>query len=135
MKKSYYFIGILFLIVSFIFDKQISIFFTSYRNPILSSISIFIDGFKWYYLFGIVLLILLLRKEYKKLPSLVLSLILYLFIVNGLKILFSRERPFVNLKNELVETTNPYRSFPSGHATSMFVLLPFLNFFYGFGII
>lgn len=135
MKKKYYLIGIILLLISLIFDKQISIFFTSYRIDFLSSIAVFMDLFKWYYLFGIVLIIILIKKEYKKIPLLILSFGLYGLIVNGLKIVIGRERPFVELKNELVETTNPYRSFPSGHATSMFTLLPFLDFIYVFWLI
>ena len=59
---------------------------------------------------------------------LIISLGLYLILTNSLKSIFSRPRPFVELENELVQTVNPYRSFPSGHAAAMFTLLPFLSF-------
>lgn len=129
MKKIYVYISILVLLaISLIFDKQISLFFTGYRNNVFNSIAIFIDYISWYVLFSIAIIIVLLRKEYNKIMPLIISLGLYLILTNGLKIIFSRPRPFVGLENELVETTNPYRSFPSGHAAAMFTLLPFLNF-------
>ena len=129
MKKLYVYTAILILLViSFIFDRQISLFFTSYRNNVFNAIAIFIDYVAWYILFTLVIIIILLRKEYNKIMPLIISLGLYLILTNGLKIIFSRPRPFVELENELVQTVNPYRSFPSGHAAAMFTLLPFLSF-------
>jgi len=128
MKKSYYLIGLIALIISLIFDKQISIFFTSYRIDFLNSISIFFNNIKGYILFGIVFLILLLSKQKKKLLPLVLSLILYLGLTEIIKVTVARQRPFVELKNALVENANSYRSFPSGHATAVSTLIPFFKF-------
>ena len=128
MKKIYlYSILVLAIIVSFIFDKNISIFFTSYRTSILNSIAIFIDLVSWYVLFSVILLVMILSKNYNKILPLILSLFLYLVLTNGLKIIVSRERPFVDLKNELVQNLNPNRSFPSGHATAMFTLVNFMG--------
>ncbi|MEK6932483.1 MAG: phosphatase PAP2 family protein [Nanoarchaeota archaeon] len=128
MKKLYlYSILVLAVVISFIFDKNISIFFTSYRISILSSLAIFIDFVAWYVLFSIILMVIILSKNYKKILPLILSLFLYLILTNGLKIIISRERPFVELQNELVQTLNPDRSFPSGHATAMFTVLNFMD--------
>ena len=129
MKKLYfYLISLVILVISFIFDTQISVFFTSYRNDILTNIALFINYIEWYILFGLILLVILLRKEYKKIPALFISLILYLGITTLIKVIVARPRPYVNLDNSTVQSDNPYKSFPSGHATSMFTLLPFLTF-------
>ena len=129
MKKIYfYLISVIILIISFIFDAQISVFFTGYRSDILTSIALFINYIQWYILFGVILIVILLRKEYKKFPALFISLILYLVFTNLIKIVVARPRPYVNLNNSIIQSDNPYKSFPSGHATSMFTLLPFLTF-------
>ena len=128
MKKIYYYIiGIALFIVGLMFDKQISIFFTSYRTPILDNIAIFIDYLKWYILFSLVLIVVLISRDHKKIIPLALSFVLYFLIVNVLKMVVARPRPYVDLNNELVNVTNPYRSFPSGHATSVSLLIPFFN--------
>ena len=128
MKKIYYYlIGIALLLISFIFDKQTSLFFTSYRTEFLNAIAIFIDEVEWYVIFGIVLLIILINKRFKLILPLIISFILYYILTSGIKILVARPRPFVTLDNSLVYN-EPYRSFPSGHATAMFVSLPFLKF-------
>ena len=67
MKKIYlYSILVLAIIVSFIFDKNISIFFTSYRTSILNSIAIFIDLVSWYVLFSVILLFMILSVILQK---------------------------------------------------------------------
>ena len=129
MKKSYYYlIGIIVLITSLIFDKQISIFFTSYRIEFFNIIAIFINYVEWYILFALILSILLIRRDYKKIFPLIIALILYLGLTNLIKIITARPRPYVELDNALITDNNPNRSFPSGHAAAMFTLLPFLNF-------
>ena len=129
MKKIYYYlIGIIALMISLIFDKQISIFFTSYRIEFFNTIAIFINYVEWYMLFALVLTILLIKKDYKKIFPLILALILYLGLTNLIKIIVARPRPYVELNNALITDNNPKKSFPSGHATIMFTLLPFLNF-------
>ena len=116
------------LIISLIFDKQIYLFFTSYRITFLNSIAIFIHYIKWYMLFGLVLVVILIRKQYKNIIPLIASLILYVIFTEVLKIVVNRERPYAVLNNSLVQDVNPNKSFPSGHATAMFAFLPFLDF-------
>lgn len=128
MKKSYYFIGIIALIISLAFDRQISSFFTSYRIGFISSISIFFNDIPGYALFGIVFLILLISRQRKKLIPLILSFVLYLGLTELIKVAVARPRPFVELKNALVENVNQYKSFPSGHATAVSTLIPFFKF-------
>ena len=136
MKKIYYYlIGILALIISFIFDKQISLFFTSYRIEILNLIALFFDKIKGYTIFIIIFGILLIKRQNKKILPLLVSFILYLGLTNLIKITVARPRPFVNLENALVNNTDSYRSFPSGHATAVFTLLPFLDFIKVFWLI
>ncbi len=116
------------MILSFIFDKQISIFFTSYRASFLNTISIFINNISGYILFLIVFLILLFAKQKKKLVPLILSFISYLILTEIIKIIVARPRPFTELNNAFVLDNNPYKSFPSGHATAVSTLIPYFNF-------
>ena len=129
MKKIYYYlIGLIIFVISLMFDKKISIFFTSYSSGILDVVSLFINGISGYVLFGIVLIIFILSKQYKKIIPLLLAFVLYLGLTGLLKVIVARPRPFVELNNSIVDNVNPYRSFPSGHATSTFALIPFFNF-------
>ena len=128
MKKLYYFIGVFALIISLIFDRQISSFFTSYRTDFISSISIFFNNIPGYALFGAVFLILLVSRQKKKFIPLIISFVLYLGLTELIKVAVARPRPFVSLKNALVENVNQYKSFPSGHATAVSTLIPFFKF-------
>lgn len=128
MKRIYYAIGIMSLIISFIFDSQISLFFTSYNAEILNTISIFINGISGYVLFGFVLLFLLINKRKEKIFPLIISFLLYFGLAGILKIIVARPRPFIALDNYSAGDVNPYRSFPSGHATAVFTLIPFFDF-------
>ena len=129
MKKWYYYlIGLIAIIISFIFDKQISIFFISHRTSILDVISIFINGISGYILFGFILLIFIVTKQKKRLLPLIITFVLYLGLTSLLKIIVARPRPFVGLNNSLVENLNPNMSFPSGHAVSVFSLVRLMDF-------
>ena len=128
MKKIYYYIiGLIVFFTSLIFDKKISFFFTNYNSEILDVVSLLINNISGYVLFGIVLIILILGKQHKKIIPLLLVFILYLGLTSLLKLIVARPRPFVELGNSMLDN-NPYRSFPSGHATSTFALIPFFNF-------
>jgi len=103
MKKLYYYlIGLLALIISLLFDKQISLFFTNYRIDFLNVIAIFINNISGYVLFGVVFLILLITRKHKKLIPLIFTFISYLILTELIKIIVSRPRPFVELNNNLV---------------------------------
>ena len=115
-------------VISLIFDKEISIFFTSYNSGILNVISLFINDVSGYILFGIVFIILILIKQHKKIIPLLIAFVLYLGFVSLFKVIVARPRPFIGLNNSIVSDVNPYRSFPSGHATAVFTLIPFFNF-------
>jgi len=116
------------MIVSFFFDKDISVFFTSYRVSFLDAISIFINNISGYILFGFVFLVFLMAKQKKKLLPLTVTFLLYLGLTGIFKIMIARPRPFVELNNSIVENLNPEKSFPSGHATAVFSLVNFFNF-------
>ena len=129
MKRIYYYlIGILLMVISFIFDKSISLFFTSNRIHILDVISVFINNIEGYMIFGVILVILLIGKQKKKLIPLILTFVLYLGLTSLIKIIVARPRPFVELNNNIVNDVNPYKSFPSGHATTVFSIIPFFDF-------
>jgi len=116
------------MLISFMFDKEISVFFTSNRIEFLDLISVFINNISGYMIFGAVLLILLLAKQKKKLIPLIIAFVLYLGLTILLKIIIARPRPFVELDNSIVENVNQNKSFPSGHATAVFSIIPFFNF-------
>mgnify|MGYP001607989730 FL=1 len=116
------------MLISFIVDKQIFLFFTSYRIEFLNTVAIFINKITGYILFSIIFLIFLLTKQYKKLTPLVISFILYYGLTSLIKITVARPRPFVDFDRSLVINENSYRSFPSGHASAVSTLIPFFNF-------
>ena|SRR3989344_3679583 len=129
MKKwHYHIIGLIAMILSFMFDKKISIFFTSHRINFLDVISIFINGISGYILFGFILLIFIVAKQKKRLLPLIITFVLYLGLTGLLKIIVARPRPFVGLNNSLVDNLNQNRSFPSGHAVSVFSLVRLMDF-------
>ena len=129
MKKLYYYlIGIVLLILAFIFDNQILVFFTSIRIDFLNSSAIFINNIQGYTIFTLVLATLILTKQRSKIFPLILAFLIYLGLTELIKIVVARPRPFIELKNNLVSNINPYKSFPSGHATAVSTILPFLEF-------
>ena len=130
MKKLYYYlIGILLLILAFIFDNQILIFFTSIRLEFLNKIAIFINNIEGYMLFIFFLVILLLAKQKNKILPLLLAFLLYFTLTTLIKNIVLRPRPFTKFEfPQLVNNVNMNKSFPSGHATAVSSIIPFLNF-------
>ncbi len=130
MKKLYYYlIGIFLLIISFLFDKEILLFFIDIRMDFLDKIAIFIHNVQGYILFSLVLLILLLFKQKEKIIPLIISFIIYSILVVLIKNIVLRPRPFTEFNFEkLVEDVNADKSFPSGHATAASTIIPFFDF-------
>lgn len=123
MKKQYVLIAaLIFLILSFFFDKQILAVIQSLRHPFLDSFFstiLFIEKDFIFYPMIIVLTIsflFLLKRKQAILPFIISMGISALFSYL-LKISILRQRPFSTELN----------SFPSGHATIAFTPLPFLS--------
>ncbi|AJF62188.1 MAG: Membrane-associated phospholipid phosphatase [archaeon GW2011_AR20] len=130
MKKIYYYlIGILLLILAFVFDNKIVLFFTSFRADFLTNLALFIHDIEGYMLFAFILLILLLFKQKNKILPLILAFVLYTVLTLLLKNIILRPRPFEKLNFEIVgNEINLNKSFPSGHATAVSSVIPFFNF-------
>lgn len=130
MKKiNYYLIGLLILVLAFLFDDKILIFFIGIRINFLNSIATFIYNIEGYMLFAFMLFILLITKQKKKIIPLIVSFFLYFVITTLIKNIALRPRPFTKFNFPvLVNEINNMKSFPSGHATAASTLIPFFKF-------
>lgn len=133
-KKFFLPISLLFiLILAFIFDKLIVLFFAQLRQPTLLSILSFITS----PIFIFILLILLggyffLQKQQKKILPFGFNVLCTLVVGIILKFLFQRLRPYQEgiVEIALSSLTKTFQignfSFPSNHAAVVFCILPFL---------
>ncbi len=115
------------LIVSFYIDNFVLELIKTIRAGILDKTFIFIDKYLNYYVLAFIITLIPLLKNKERLRNLLKFWVSFLsagILVYVLKILIARPRPLLSLIEEL-----DY-SFPSGHATIMFALLPvFLSSF------
>ncbi len=128
MKKRYI-LGIFFLLllISFVVDKEITLFLNLLRTSIIHNFFILI-GFlsDWYFLLIIFSLLFLLKKKELLFPFWAS------FFITGLlaalsKYIIQRPRPFEVLNLGVTHTFSSWNSsFPSWHAASIFLILPFL---------
>ena len=121
MKKGIvYIIGGLLLVLSFIFDKQISAFFFLLRTPFLDKVIIpFEYVFHWAAVFVFISLLFYFTK--KKVLPFWLSFVIALAVSTGLKYLVWRVMPAAML----IDKATP--SFPSAHTTAAFTPLAFFK--------
>lgn len=119
MKKEGWILGILLLVVSFIFDSQILNFITSLRTDTVISFMMFITPIG--FLFIVLASYSFLLRNPKNLFLLALSVVITYVIGFILKLLIMRERPDLAL---LQESTY---SFPSNHAAIIFSTLPIMS--------
>jgi len=138
MKKRtllYFFLLIVLIALSFIYDNQIIIFFSSLRNTFLNS---FFAGFTFesQLLMFLFLTVLFLWKEHKRrwIIPLWLSLAFSELISNAIKFIVQRPRPFeagvvsaVEFVRSLIHGSINVFSFPSAHAMAAFSVLPVLD--------
>lgn len=119
MKKIWWYIaGFVLMIISFIFDRNISDFFMANRNGILFSFFSFVTHFgDWFIVFILIGLLIFCKVNKKTIVYSWIGLFIALVIVNVLKIIFLRERPF--------DIGTGY-SFPSAHSAAVFSIIPFL---------
>jgi len=123
MKKSVKVLAILFvlLIVSFYIDNFVINLIKTIRSGLLDKTFIFIGKYLNYYILAFVITLVPLLKEKERIRNLLKFWVSFLsagLVVYILKILIARPRPLLSLIEE-----SSY-SFPSGHATIMFALLP-----------
>jgi len=128
MKNKFYLIGLIVLIISLIFDKQIITFITNNRINSLNSFFILLEFINGYVILAFTLIILLIKKQRKLILPLIISFIFYAIIIYLLKLGIARPRPFEVLTVTSLIVKSSY-SFPSGHIAAIFTALPFLEKF------
>jgi len=128
MKKIYYFIGLILLIISFFLDNIIANFFVNNRLLFLDNLSVFIHNIEGYLLFAFVLVILLVFRQKDKILPMLLTFILYLGTTQLIKIIVARPRPFAKFDFSDLGAEDINRSFPSGHATASASIIRFFEF-------
>ena len=117
MKKIWFYLtGSILMIISFFYDREIADFLVG-RNELLISFFGFFSHFGDWFLAIIILLMIYLKVDKKTIYYSCLSLAISFVAVQLLKIIFLRERPF---------DFGASYSFPSGHATAFFSIIPFL---------
>ena len=118
MKKLwFYFTGLILMIASFFYDREL-VDFLAGRNEILIYVFSFFSHFGDYFIALIIIGMIYLKVDKKTVYYSCLSLAISFVAVQLLKIVFIRERPF--------DFGTSY-SFPSGHATAFFSIIPFLS--------
>ena len=110
----------LFLILSFIYDTKIILFFYSIRNQILASIMQTITSI--YAVLIVLALAAIISWKSRQQLLLALSLITSLFLSAFLKYIIARPRPQVE---HLASAGGS--AFPSIHAAVLFAMIPFIN--------
>ncbi|MBS3108772.1 phosphatase PAP2 family protein [Candidatus Woesearchaeota archaeon] len=123
---------IILVIFSLLIDKQIASFIASNRILILNQFFTFIVNYISAEIILAILLIYIIFKKRKLLKPYIVSLLSYLVIVNALKYLIARPRPFIALALEkLPDISYAFSSwnasFPSGHAVVLFLMIPFID--------
>ena len=118
MKKIwFYVIGLILMFLSFIFDREISDFFMAKQTNILSGFFGFVTHLgDWFVVFILIGLLFFYKTNRKTIVLSWVSLLITLVVVNLLKIIFQRERPF---------DIGTGFSFPSAHAGAVFSVIPF----------
>lgn len=129
MRKIYFYLaGLVLLAVSFLLDKSVAAFFAENRAGFLDIISVFIHNVEGYVLFGFVLIILIAYRRKRMILPLILTFVLYLGIVQILKVVVARPRPFNEFGFDSLGAEDVNRSFPSGHATAAAAIIRFFEF-------
>ena len=117
-----YLISLILLVISFIYDKKIVDFIASNRVDIFSSLFVYLGYItEWPILFFITLLILYYKKK-DLLKRFVFVYSLTLIIILILRLLTKMSRPDSSFIE--IDFLAFRYSFPSGHATTIFLLLP-----------
>lgn len=129
MKKStwaviyFYSIAAYFLIIGLIFDKIIAVFFAGLQNRYVNIFMLIFDFLGRFYIMIIIVSILVLLYDKRKLIESWISLGVGGILVYILKEIFQRTRPYdlLGIKS-LVETTSS--AFPSGHVALVLSVAP-----------
>ena len=117
MKKSWWYLIVLALVfLCFFLDRRITDFVISHRNSeLIGFFEFFTNLGEWYFLFIVIGIFIFFKIDKRWVVYSWFSLGITLLVVFLLKISFIRERPF---------GVGPSYSFPSGHASAAFSLVP-----------
>ena len=107
--------GFILLIIGMLFDKQIADFFIINNNNAVHNILGVLTYLGEWYIILIIMTLFFLFKRKRKLPIFWIAFLSANIITSVIKFAVARDRP---LEGSL--------SFPSGHATAAFALLPFM---------
>lgn len=101
------------------------------KNLYLDEVAIFCASFLGYILIGILFVFLIknFKKYYKIVTLAFISGIFARFIIEIIRFIWNRPRPFISNSVNLLIRHSPSASFPSGHATFFFAL-SYLIFLY-----
>jgi len=133
-KINYLWIGLIFLLISFFYDKQIILAITQLRLTWLNDYMIWITNRMTIIMLFIIVSTIFLWKEHKRnwILPLWASAGTAIVLTKILKIIIGRTRPFEALSLPLIEGLKYSfgawnTSFPSMHAATVFAALPILN--------
>ncbi len=101
-------------------DAQIFNAINSFNNPALDFLFSNISHLGSIFLWGILCVVLLIKKDKKLFTELALTIGLVALISGGLKLSVNRPRPFDSLENVHLLDPKPDPSFPSNHAANAF---------------
>ena len=135
MKKLFWIILLVLSSVSFLVDKQLSIFIPNNRPLILNKFFEFIINYLPAALFLAAIFAYMLFKKRKLIIPYSISLLASAAITVSLKYLIGRPRPFVLLALEKMHGISYFfdlwnSSFPSWHTVSLFLIIPFIGMKY-----
>jgi len=120
--------SVLFLWVSFLFDKAFMMIASSVQYPWLTGIFYLITMLGEWYIFAVIALFLAILLFINKKPVIAFAAGtgVAIIVTTLLKYIIGRPRPFETMHiPSLVNAT--LSSFPSGHATALFAILPVVN--------
>ena len=112
---------ILLIVISFTYDQKILDFIQYLKNPVLDFIFLGLHYLTDWISILVLFSLYFVTKDRKKLKSFLISYLITMLFVLLLKNIVGRERPSIELENDL------YGSFPSGHSTAMFSALNFVS--------
>ena len=112
---------ILLIVISFIYDQKILDFAQSLKNSVLDFIFLGLHYLTDWVSILVLFSLYFLIKDRKKLKSFLICYLITMLFVVLLKNFVERERPSVELEDDL------YRSFPSGHSAAVFSVLSFVS--------
>ena len=119
---------IIFLLISFIFDKQILSFIIKNRIQSMNIFFIYFDKINGLVILTFFLVYFIIKKQYKIIKPYLVNVITVYILGYLIKFLVQRPRPGSEFLPLIMKSgTSSIFSFPSGHTLAAFSVLPFLK--------